>query len=420
MIDKQINIAIISMHTSPIGQPGVGDSGGMNVYVREMASSLAALSCNCYIFTRATSDSDPEEVITEPGVRVFNIKAGPKSHVDKENLDEFVDEFFENAKNRIELLNLQGNTIDLIHSNYWLSGLVGHRLKHYFDLPMAVTFHTLDRVKAQFSAEDACGSNQQIRQSAEMEIINCSDLLLASCEMEQDQLANMYGADTGKIEIVPLGIKHAFFAPGEKSHAKFAIGSSKFDPLLLFAGRIQPLKGLKIAAEIFKGVKENFKDAGLLVVGGPSGHHGYEELNATVDFLKLNSLLDSVRFMEPQPHEILSTIYRAADYCLVPSSSESFGLVALEAMACGSLVMANAVGGLISLIVDGYNGVLLDNRNPNVWAQKIIEIEKNKCFYDRLSANAVSLAKNYTWRSSAIKFVNAAIRLEDKVLVSCN
>jgi D-inositol-3-phosphate glycosyltransferase len=189
---------------------------------------------------------------------------------------------------------------------------------------------------------------------------------------------------------------------------------------LLFAGRIQPLKGLKIASEVFKNVKSENPNAGFLIVGGPSGHNGYDELDAAVRFLDDNSLLDSVKFMSPQPHEILSTAYRASDFCLVPSSSESFGLVALEAMACGSVVIANAVGGLNSLIVNNYNGYLMNNRNPKAWGDKVTKTFYQSELRRRLTNNAVAMSKSYTWRSSATKFIEMASRLQDSILVNCN
>ncbi len=420
MNSEPLNIAIISMHTSPMGQPGTGDSGGMNVYVREMASALARMSCNCFIFTRASDESDCEEIVTEPGVTVFNIKAGPDTHVDKEDLINYVDEFYENVKNKIELLNYQGIYMDVIHANYWLSGLVGHKLKHYFELPLIVTFHTLDRVKAEFSPEDACGINQEIRQNSEKEIIKCADILLASCEMESTQLSEMYGANMNKIKIVPLGINHAFFCPGNKEQAKNAIGCGEFGPLLVFVGRIQPLKGLSIAAQIFELVKRTYPAAGLLVVGGPSGHLGYAELEKTNKFLREASLLESVVFLEPQPHEILSTIYRAADICVVPSSSESFGLVALEAMSCGTLTVASAVGGLNSLVVDGYNGYLVDNRDASEFANKILTAIKDSQTYNTIITNAIHYSRNYTWKSSALKFMRIASEVKNCVLIDCS
>ena len=234
---------------------------------------------------------------------------------------------------------------DVIHGNYWLSGVVGHRLKHDLDVPFVSTFHTLARVKAEG------GDPEPIwRETAEAEIVQCADAICVSCDEEEQQFRRLYGDPQGRLEIIAPGVEHAFFAPGDRAGARRALGFDLDRPLLLFVGRIQPLKGPDVAVRALAELGR--PDAQLVIVGGASGDAGDDEairIRALVDEL---GLTDRVHFVEPQPHHILSTYYRAADVVLVPSRSESFGLVALEAAACGIPVVASAVGGLLSLVDD--------------------------------------------------------------------
>jgi len=382
-------LAVLSLHTSPLTQPGAGDSGGMNVYVRELVASLAQAGVPSDVYTRRWADGLPEVVEVEPGFRVVHVPAGPVT-LPKEALGGVVDEFAAGVADRLE------PDVDALHANYWLSGVVGHQLKHQLDLPLVSTFHTLARVKAETG-----GYEPQRRVQAEAEVIGCSDVILASCPAEARQLQQLYGAEPDRIEIVPPGVDHAFFSPGPREGARAALGHLDLGPgpVLLFVGRIQPLKSLHVAVRTLAALED--ADAQLLVVGGASGWQGHTEVARIHKLVVELGLADRVRFVEPQPHHLLSTYYRAADVVLVPSRSESFGLVALEAAACGTPVVAAAVGGLRTLVDHGRTGFLVEGRDPTVYAAYVEEIVAHPELARSLSVTAARRARDYTWSTAA-------------------
>ena len=254
-------LAVLSLHTSPLVQPGVADAGGMNVYVRELVSALAQAGVFCTVYVRTWRDGLPAEVAVEPGFRVRHIDAGPPRSP-KEALPETIDEFADGVRDDLE----RGDGADVIHANYWLSGLAGHRLKHELGLPLVSTFHTLARVKA-----ESGDAEPERRVRSEVEIIGCSDAILASCTEEAAQFERLYGATPGRVEIVPPGVDHAFFSPGDRRGARTALGLGDH-PVLLFVGRIQALKGLDVAVRALAALDD--PEAVLVVVGGPSGKDG--------------------------------------------------------------------------------------------------------------------------------------------------
>lgn len=402
------SLAVLSLHTSPLAQPGSGDSGGMNVYVRELVGALAQAGVKTEVYTRRSAEDQPEFVDVEPGFRVVHVDAGP-TDLAKEDLPEVLDEFTDGVA---RYLRRDGGP-DAIHANYWLSGVVGHRLKHELSLPLVSTFHTLARVKAETGDEEPAR-----RVQAETEVIACSDAILANCAAEVTQLVELYGADPSRIEVVPPGVDHAFFSPGDKHGARFALGLGDH-PVLLFVGRIQPLKGLTVAIAALAELSDSHPDAMLLVVGGASGVEGKSELDAATSLVDALGLADRVRFVPPQPHHLLSTYYRAADVCIVPSRSESFGLVALEAAACGTPVVAAAVGGLLTLVDDGLTGLLIDNRDPREFAAAIGSILDSPRFAESMSLAAAASASRYTWSTTAARLRRLYADLTSRALVSC-
>src|SRR5580693_10265098 len=240
-------LAVLSLHTSPLAQPGTGDGGGMNVYVRELTSALARSGVTCDVFTRAWSADLPPVVDVEPGLRVHHVPAGPLDVLPKESLPAVVDEFTAGVLERMAGAGQLPYTS--VHANYWLSGLSGHVIKHELNLPLVCTFHTLDRVKAESMPEEVEADMPHRRAEAEASIIECSDAVLASCSVEAEQIVSLYGADPGRIRIVPLGVDHAFFGPGHRPQARRALGLPIEGRLLLFVGRIQPLKCADAAVE---------------------------------------------------------------------------------------------------------------------------------------------------------------------------
>jgi D-inositol-3-phosphate glycosyltransferase len=414
-------LAVLSFHTSPLAQPGTGDGGGMNVYVRELSSALARTGVECDVFTRAWSPDLPAVVNVEPGLRVHHVAAGPLAPVAKEQLRSLVDEFKEGVWARMtgELAGPSDLGYDAIHANYWLSGLAGHQLKHELDLPLVSTFHTLDRVKAESSPEEVSSDEPHLRAEAEATIMGCSEVVLASCSVEADQLVDLYGADPDRIRIVPPGVDHAFFAPGHRPQARRAVALPSGGPLIAFVGRIQPLKGADIAVRVLGALAPRYEDIHLVIVGGPSGPHGEAHLAELHAQVEANGLAEKVRFVSPQPHELLSTYYRAADLCIVPSRSESFGLVALEAAACGTPVVAAAVGGLTTLVEDGCTGYLVDGHDVDGFAAATEKVLDDPGRATDMAVNAVERARNFTWAQAAGLLHSTYEELAAERLVGC-
>jgi len=396
----------------------------MNVYVRELSSALARAGVVCDVFTRSWSDDLSATVAIEPGLRVHHIAAGPPTPLPKETLPSVVDEFADGVLKRMDSSDCFGADenlpFDAVHANYWLSGLAGHVIKHRMNLPLVSTFHTLDRVKAESSPEEVKADAQHQRAEAESTIIRCSDTVLASCSVEAAQISDLYHADPSRIRIVAPGVDHAFFGPGDRRQARRALALGKNGPLLLFVGRIQPLKGVEVAVRTLAALGRDYPDARLVIVGGPSGPRGQSEVERVVALVDDLGLAGSVDFVPPRPHELLSTYYRAADVCLVPSRSESFGLVALEAAACGTPVVASDVGGLRSLIDHGRTGYLVEDPNAESFAGWVRQIVAEPLLAERLSTGAVLRARRYTWARAAHLLREIYAELTVGRLVECS
>ncbi len=348
-------LAVLSMHTSPLAQPGTGDGGGMNVYVRELSSALARAGVDCDVYTRAWSDDLPAVVDVEPGFRVHHVPAGPLAARGQGAAPAIVDEFTEGVLKRMAGAGGDPDVrrarpaYDALHANYWLSGLAGHVLKHELDLPLVSTFHTLDRVKAEASPEEVEADAPHRRAEAEADIIRCSDAVLASCTVEAEAARRPLPRRPGPHpDRGPRGGPRLFRprapAPGPPGPRPIR---PEAGPLLLFVGRIQPLKGADVAVRALAALagrpsrrpprgRRRPQRPPRRGRGRPRRRHGR----------RAGSRPTACTWWPPQPHELLSTYYRAADVCLVPSRSESFGLVALEAAACGTPVVASDVGGL--------------------------------------------------------------------------
>lgn len=404
-MDYARRVAVLSLHTSPLAQPGTGDGGGMNVYVRELVSALAQAGVHCRVYVRRWSEDLEPVVQVEPGFEVVHVDAGPME-LSKEELEGYVEEFADGVAKDCETF-----APDVIHANYWLSGIAGQILKRRLNLPLVTTFHTLARVKAEMGDPEP-----ERRAKAEAGVISCADAVLANCTPEAEQLVTHYNAPAERIEIVPPGVDHAFFSPGNQAGARSAIGASDV-PLLLFVGRLQPLKGADVAINTL--AKLDRKDSELWIVGGASGREGDSEVDRIHSLVSDLGLTERVRFIKPQPHHLLSTYYRAADVCLVPSRSESFGLVALEAAACGTPVVASAVGGLLTLVEHGRTGYLIEGRDPADYAIRVNEILRDPVWARRLSVSAAAKANTYTWSTSAARLRRLYSDLTVRTLAPC-
>lgn len=381
-------VAMLSLHTSPLAQPGVGDSGGMNVYVRELAGSLARGGVDTTVFVRRDDPSLPDVVSVEPHFDVVHVAAGDPG-LPKEQLPDVIDEFADGVSTA--LASRGGASV--LHANYWLSAVAGHRLSHELDIPLVSTFHTLGRVKR--AGGDVVSD---FRVESEAAAIGCSAAVCASGPIERSQLIELYGADETRVEVVPPAVHHAFFSPGDREGARRALGMGEH-PTWLFVGRIQPLKGLSLVVDAL--VDSADPDTRLVVVGGASGVDGDFELVRVRSRIEDAGISDRVQFVDPQPHHLLSTWYRAADVVVVPSRSESFGLVALEAAACGVPVVAADVGGLSELVADGVTGRLLAERDPILWASVLDGITGDEDVRGRMGMAAADVGRSYSWASTA-------------------
>jgi D-inositol-3-phosphate glycosyltransferase len=426
-----MRVAVLSFHTSPLAQPGTGDSGGMNVYVRELSAALARAGVFCDVYTRRDRTDLSRRVFVEPGLVVHHVAAGPPAPVPKEELHEHIEEFTDGV---LDLMAAPAWTSpggshfgdpeeppSALHANYWMSGVAGHVIKHRLDLPLVSTFHTLDRVKAEAAPEEAADLVTGRRARLEAEVIGCSDGLCASCDVEAEQLVELYAANPGRIQVVPPGVDHAFFSPGDRRFARSALGlDDEAGPLLLYVGRIQPLKGADVAVRALGELRSSGRsDARLVVIGGPSGPEGGHEVDALHELVGRSGLEGAVQFLPPQRHELLATYYRAADCCIVPSRSESFGLVALEAAACGTPVVAAAVGGLTTLVVDGVTGFLVEPGDPAGFADRVGQVVSDSALAEKLGVAAAEIAAGYTWATAASRLSTLYGELRRGALVEC-
>jgi D-inositol-3-phosphate glycosyltransferase len=381
----------------------------MNVYVRELSSALARLGHDVDVYTRRDNTHVRDVEFVEPGFRVHYVTAGPATALHRDDLADYVGEFTDTVKT---LFRCSGSP-DAIHANYWLSGLVGHRLKHELNIPLIMTFHTLERVKA-----DTFEAESDDRAFQEAAIVACADAVLASCDVEAAQFVRLYNAEPSRVHVVPLGVEHAFFSPGYRPQARRALGLDSDAAMLLFAGRLQELKGADLALETLIELRRRGRHATLAIVGGPSGPDGAAVLRRLHRRVAEAGVINQVTFVAPQAHQLLSSWMRAADVTLVPSHAESFGLVALESSACGTPVVASDVGGLTTLIEQGVTGFLVAERDAVHWAD-VVELALDAESALALSNAAVLRARQYTWRRAAESLAALLDQLASESLVRC-
>ena len=420
-------LAVLSLHTSPLAQPGTGDGGGMNVYVRELTAALARTGVSCDVFTRAWSPDLPAVVDVEPGLRVHHVAAGPLAALPKESLPGVVEEFTAGVLGRMAAAPGSGTAeggglpYTSVHANYWLSGLSGHVIKHELNLPLVCTFHTLDRVKAETMPEEVEADMPHRRAEAEASVINCSDAVLASCTVEAEQIASLYGGDPGRIRIVPPGVDHAFFGPGHRPQARARPRAPARRPAAALR-RPHP------AAQVRRRGHRDAGRAARAPAGSPTGWWSWagragrtarSRCRGCTTWPTPAACASTSTSSQPQPHELLSSYYRAADVCIVPSRSESFGLVALEAAACGTPVVASAVGGLTTLVDHGHTGFLVDEPDPRAYAAAVRRAFSEPLAAERFSTASVLRARLYTWRAAAAELVALHDELASSRLVEC-
>ena len=394
-------VAVLSVHTSPLDQPGAGDAGGLNVYVWEVAKRLAAMGIEIEIFTRATSSDLEPLVEVRPGVRVRHVTAGPYEGLDKADLPAQLCAFASGVL-RVEAMHEPGY-FDLVHSHYWLSGQVGWLIKERWGIPLVHSMHTMAKVK-NASLADGDSPEPHSRIIGEAQVVEASDRLLASTPDEAEQLTALYDADPTRVRTVAPGVDLDVFCPGDRAAARRRLGIAPDAAVLLFVGRIQPLKGpdvmLRAAAQLVRSDPSLRDRLEVVVVGGPSGTglaHPEQMDKLAVDL----GIRDVTRFVRPVSQPTLADYYRAATVTVLPSHNESFGLVAVESQACGTPVVAARVGGLRAVVVDGRSGLLVDGHEPTDYAAAIGRIVSDTTLQQRLRRGAVEHASGFGWSRTA-------------------
>lgn len=399
-------IAILSVHTSPMHQPGTGDSGGMNVYIAETAKRIAQRGIEVEIFTRATSLTEPEVTELAPGVLVRHIPAGPFEGLRKEDLPSQLCAVTAGVL-RAEAAKNEG-FYDLVHSHYWLSGQVGWIAQERWGVPLVHTMHTMARVK-NLTLAQGDAPEPAIREIGEEQVVTAADRLVANTHAEAKELIELYHADPNRVRVVHPGVDLDVFIPGNQISARKGLGLSDDAIVLLFVGRIQPLKApdvlIEAAAEILKRKPELRSRLVVAICGGPSGS-GLERPDALVTFAQQLEVSDVVRFVPPTNRTELVKWFQAASVCVVPSHSESFGLVAIEAQACGTPVIAARVGGLPTAVRDGISGVLVDGHAATTWADHIINVVTNDELRLNLSIGAIAHASHFGWEDTTDKLIS--------------
>jgi D-inositol-3-phosphate glycosyltransferase len=399
-------IATLSVHTSPLEQPGTGDAGGMNVYIVETAKRLADVGIEVEIFTRATSSELPPVAMLAPGVSVRHVTAGPFEGLIKEDLPAQLCAFTSGVL-RAEAMREPG-WYDILHSHYWLSGQVGWLARDRWGVPLVHSMHTMARVKNAALAEGD-RPEPKARVIGEAQVVAAADRLVASTDSEARQLVELYDAAPERVTTLSPGIDLDTFCPGNRRAARRALGLPTDAVILLFVGRIQPLKApdilLRAAAVLLRADPALREQLVVAVVGGPSG----SGLAAPESLQRLSGELGlgpTVRFQPPVPHRELVRWYRAADLTVVPSYNESFGLVAVESQACGTPVVAAQVGGLSTAVRDGVSGVLVARHDPVDYAHVIRGLIDQPFRRAWMGEAAIRHAARFGWSATAAGLID--------------
>ncbi|MFN8193157.1 MAG: D-inositol-3-phosphate glycosyltransferase [Nocardioidaceae bacterium] len=392
---------MISMHTSPLDQPGTGDAGGMNVYVIELSRRLARQGIEVDVFTRATSSALPPVVQAADGVKVHHITAGPFEGLTKGELPGQMCVFAREVMRTEAGLPL--GHYDAVHSHYWLSGQVGALARDRWGVPLIHSMHTMAKVKNDALA-DGDTPEPPARVIGEEQVVAAADMLIANTDTEASQLIDLYAADPGRVEVVHPGVDLAVFAPMPKALARAALRLPADALVVMFAGRIQPLKApdvlLRAIAVLLDQSPELRSRLVVPVVGGPSGS-GLDHPESLAQLASGLGLDDVVRFVPPVAQHDLARWYAAATLVAVPSYNESFGLVAAEAQAAGTPVVAASVGGLPTVVADQVSGLLVDGHDPLDWAAALDRIVRDEGLAARLAAAAPGQAAHFSWERTA-------------------
>ena len=393
-------IAMLSVHTCPLAMLGGKKTGGMNVYVRDFSRELGCQGIQVDVFTRSQDDCQP--FIRHDlgyGGRVIHIPAGPERPIPLADNAKYLDEFVQGV---LDFAAAENAHYDIIHSHYWLSGLVAERLREAWGgTPIVQMFHTLGHMKNQIASSDSERAPQE-RIAGEYRVMQIADQLIAATPAEEEQLINLYEADPTKISIIPPGVDLNRFQPIDKKTAKRRVGIPCGDANILFAGRIEPLKGvdtmLRAMALLQQRCPAAVENCCMAIVGGDPWADDLDDEMARLQQLRNDlDIHDLVVFLGAKDQEILPNYYAAAEMVVMPSHYESFGMVALEAMAMGTPVIASEVGGLAHLVQDGQTGFHVPSRDPEALADRIFTLLSNPHCREYLGNNAREYAKKYSW-----------------------
>jgi D-inositol-3-phosphate glycosyltransferase len=392
-------IAMLSVHTCPLAMLGGKKTGGMNVYVRDFSRELGRQGIGVDVFTRSQDDCAPRIVHDlGHGGRVIHIVAGPEEPIPVDQVADYLDDFTAGVLAFAASENIE---YDLIHSHYWLSGLVANKLREAWQTPIVQMFHTLGHMKNKIAQSDSQRASAA-RLEGEYKVIQLADKLIAATPAEEGQLIELYNADLSKIVIIPPGVDLQRFQPIAKKKAKKRVGIPCGDTNILFAGRIEPLKGidtmLRAMALIQARRPDVLNNACLAIIGGDPWADDLDEEMARLQQLRTDlDIHDLVTFLGAKDQDLLPNYYAAAEVVVMPSHYESFGMVALEAMAMGTPVIASEVGGLAHLVKHGVTGYHVPSRNPEALAARIYEMLSNKACHDQLGKQAQAYARQYDW-----------------------
>ena len=399
---------MLSYHTCPLATLGGKDTGGMNVYVRELTRQLGAMGVHVDVYTRS-QDVHVAPVIHDLGYgnRVVHVPAGPEVPLPKAELAKHIPTFVSGVLKFAQEKDLH---YDLIHSHYWMSGVAAKELKDAWHVPVVQMFHTLGLMKNRIAGEGEHEGDFRIQ--GERDVLGFVDRVVAATLAEQAQLQWLYAVKTKKIRVVPPGVDLRHFYPIPADEAKAYIDASQGDCLMLYVGRIEPLKGIDTLLRAIALIRDGEKLAGhnicLSIIGGDAD---ISEEEMSVEMARLHALrqelglVDSVNFLGKRSQESLPYYYSAAELVVVPSHYESFGMVALEAMACGTPVVASQVGGLAFLVQDGVTGYHVPDQDPEALAEKLITLMSDPEQHARMGAAAVALAQDYAWEKIAVQIV---------------
>lgn len=389
-------VAMLSIHTSPLAVPGSRDVGGMNVYVLRLAKELASRDIKVDVFTRWNNPDDPLIQEVTDGFRVINVRSGPPRSISRESLYKIKDDIAQSINTFAES---EGIEYDVLHTHYWISGVVGLCLVTKWSVPWLHMSHTLGLIKNKYR-----GPNQPeeslLRLRAEDMVLKSVDGVIAANSIERSEIVNHYQVPVEKVYIAPCGVDLALFSPGDKTEARQKLGIDVNAPLVLYVGRIEPLKGLDVLIRAFAVLKADISNAKLMIVGGTNDKSDKE---TAAEIRRLRALayslgvLDDVNFCGPKPQEELPYYYRSADICVVSSYYESFGMAALEAIACGIPIVASRVGGLQSTVRDGHNGFLVPAGDHAKLAAAMHKILSAPELRNTMAMHAHKRAHRFSW-----------------------